>query len=352
MKKVIVCILFAAALAGCSSNNDDGPARLSIAVTDSPVDDADAVVVTFTGLELLGSDDGVRESFTFAEPISVDLLQFQGDQSRFLIEGEEVPVGVYDQVRLIVDTENASCNNLTGDFASYITIDGTDYPLVVPSGGASGLKVMGPITVAQGGTAAYTIDFDVRKAIAERGATGCYNLKPVLRVVDNAEVGTLTGTVDAELLQQAGCTADAATGAGAAVYVYQGSGIAPDDVDGTDPEPLTSSLLTLEDDGSGDFTYEVGFLLAGDYTAAFSCQAGDDTAEGNEEIAFTGAANVAIAADEVTTQNFSLTPEPTPTPAASATPAPTESPEPTATPTESPAPTESPEPTATPTPSP
>lgn len=339
LSKVIGSVLMAAIVAGCNGN-DDGPARLSIAVADSPVDSAEAVVVTFTGLELLGSDGGVRESFTFAEPISVDLLKFQGDQSRFLIEGEIVPVGVYDEVRLIVDTANASCNNLTGDFASYITIDSTDYPLTVPSGGSSGLKVKGPITVAQGGTASYTIDFDVRKSIAERGATGCYNLKPVLRVVDNAEVGKLTGTVDAELLQQEGCTADTATGAGAAVYVYEGSGIVPDDVGGTGPEPLASSLLTLDGGGSGDFTYEVGFLLAGDYTAAFTCQSGDDTAEGDEDIAFTGAANVTIAADGVTTLDFALAPAPTPTPAGSPEPTPT------------PAPTESPEPTATPTPTP
>lgn len=343
MNKVIGGILLAAVMSGCSSNDNNGPAKLSIAVTDSPVDNATAVVVTFTGVELLDSGGGVSQSFTFDAPKSIDLLQMQGAQSEFLIEGEVVPVGVYDQVRLIIDTPNASCNNLTGTPASYIQFGGPNSPkdpLVVPSGGASGLKVMGPITVAQGGTASYTIDFDLRKSIAERGATGCYNLRPVLRVVDNAQVGTLSGTVAPTLLQQDGCTADPATGDGAAVYVYSGSGVVPDDVDGTDPEPLTSAQLTLQDDGS--FSYEIGFLLAGEYTAAFTCQAGDDTAGGNEAIVFTGAANVSIAADTTTTQDFSLTAAPTPTP----TPAPTESPEPTATP----APTESPAPTPTPTP--
>lgn len=302
----LVCSLFAAAvLSACGSDNDSEGA-LSLAVTDAPVDGAEAVVVTFTGVELLGEDGGVRQSFTFDAPQSIDLLALQGDNNQFLIQGEVVPVGVYDEVRLIVDTENASCNNPSGEPASYITIDGVDYPLVVPSGGSSGLKVKGPLTVAAGGTASYTVDFDLRQSIAERGATGCYNLKPVLRVVDNAKVGTLAGTVDGALLVDAACTTDPLTGEGAAIYVFSAAGTTPDDVDGTEPEPLTSSLLTPKQDDSGDFSYEVGFLLEGAYTVALTCQAGDDDPEADDAIAFDPVADVAITADTVTTQDFEL----------------------------------------------
>lgn len=302
----LVCSLFAAAvLSACGSDNDSEGA-LSLAVTDAPVDGAEAVVVTFTGVELLGEDGGVRQSFTFDAPQSIDLLALQGDNNQFLIQGEVVPVGVYEEVRLIVDTEDASCNNPSGEPASYITIDGVDYPLVVPSGGASGLKVKGPLTVAAGGSASYTVDFDLRQSIAERGATGCYNLRPVLRVVDNAQVGTLAGTVDGALLVDAACTSDPVTGEGAAVYVFSAAGTTPDDVDGTEPEPLTSSLLTPKPDDSGDFSYEVGFLLEGAYTVALTCQAGDDDPEADDAIEFDPVADVAITADAVTTQDFEL----------------------------------------------
>lgn len=319
--------LFAAALCGllaaCGGGGGGGTGKISMGVTDAPVDDADEVVVTFTGIELLGGPDGTK-SFTFATPQQVDLLLQQGDQQFFLIQDEVVPAGVYQEVRLLTDVPNASCNAVAGDpeLASYISIDDVKYPLIVPSGGSSGFKVKGPITVAAGGSAAYTVDFDLRKSIAERGTTECYNLKPVLRVVDNAQVGTLAGTVDPALLAGSDCTADPLTGAGAAVYVFQGAAVTPDDFDNNAPEPLTTGMLTPAFDQNQlltGFSYEVGFLLAGDYTVAFSCQAGDDAppltadpADGDDTdavgpvVLFEQPTDAAIAANTTTTVNFAL----------------------------------------------
>lgn len=304
MRRILATATLAVLLAACGSDNDNDSqtAKLSLSVTDAPVDTAEAVVVSFIGVELFPRGGGDTVSFEFDQPLSIDLLALQGDNSAFLIDEADIEPGVYDELRLIIDTENASCNNLVAPFASYIRIDGTDYPLIVPSGGASGLKVFGPITAAAGGSAAYTIDFDLRRSIAERGVTGCYNLRPVLRVVDDAEVGTLRGTVDPALLTDSTCTADPVTGAGAAVYVFEGAGVVPDDADGVDAEPLTSALLVPIEDGG--FIYEVGFLLAGSYTAALSCQAGDDEATTDDAIAFAAVADVAITPDAVTEQNF------------------------------------------------
>lgn len=285
-------------------------ASLSVGVTDAPVDDAQAVVVTFTAIELLDGDDQVRQSFVFDEPVSVDLLQQQGDQQFFLIQDRQVPVGVYEQIRLIVDgPTSASCNAAQSnpDHPNYITVDGVDYPLIVPSGAQTGLKIQGPITLAAGGSAAYTVDFDLRKSVAERGVTGCYNLRPVLRVVDNAAVGTLVGEVDPALLADASCTSDPVSGVGAAVYVFSGAGQTPDDFDGSDPEPLTTALLQPEPSAGvpQSFTYEVGFLLEGDYTVALSCQAGDDApAPIDDDIEFILPADVLVVAGEATQVDF------------------------------------------------
>lgn len=307
-------------LAGCGGGSfDGGTGSLSLGLTDAPVDDAEAVVVTFSGVELL-SGGGVRERFTFTTPQTVDLLDFQGDQQFFLVNDVQIAAGVYDEVRLIVaDQTNASCNAAMANpnHPSYITVDGTDYPLIVPSGGQSGLKVKGPITIAAGGSAAYTVDFDLRKSIAERGTTGCYNLRPVLRVVDNAQVGTLSGSVDPALLADSACTADPVTGEGASVYVFSGAGIVPDDFDGdaTTVEPLTTALLTPVLDGSTvvSFSYEVGFLLEGSYTVALSCQAGDDvpppgTVEepANNAIAFIQPGTVGIVRNTVRDYDFTV----------------------------------------------
>lgn len=295
-----------------SGTGTSGTGSLSLAVTDAPVDNADAVVVTFTEVQLIAGENGdeASETFVLDSPRQIDLLQLQGSQSEFLIEGQTVPVGTYEQIRLIIDAPDTSCQNPSAPFASFITIDGTDFPLAVPSGAQSGFKFNGPITIATGNAVAYTIDFDLRQSIAERGATNCYNLRPVVRVVDNAEVGTLTGTVDGDLLMNSACTADTATGEGAAVYLFTGADAATDDVDGTDPEPLTTALLEPLDNGTGDFSYEIGFLLSGDYTAALTCQAGDDDPETDDAITFDPVVGgVSISADTVTTQDFSATPE-------------------------------------------
>ena len=321
IKPALIATLSLALLGACSdsdsggSGGSGGSGSLSLGVTDAPVDDAEAVVVAFTAVELLDAEGEVALRLDLDQTQQVDLLEQQGDNQFFLIQDEQIPVGVYEEVRLIVaDQTNASCNAAQSnpEHPSYITIDDTDFPLIVPSGGQSGLKVRGPLTIAAGGRAAYTVDFDLRKSIAERGATGCYNLRPVLRVVDNAQVGTLRGSINPALLADSSCIADPVTGRGAAVYVYAGAGVTPDDFDGTNPEPLTTALLKPElvgDDQLTGFSYEVGFLLEGDYTVALSCQAGNDLpAPSNDDIAFLQPTDVTVVRDTSVTVDFDVVP--------------------------------------------
>lgn len=284
MKKPLLVASASLLLAACGGGGGTDSGSLNLSVTDAPIDNADAVVVTFTGIDLRREGEETIE-IVFDDPISLDLLQLQGNNSAFLIQGQELPAGVYDDVRLRVAGEpSAACNAGTGPYDSYITINGNDEPLIVPSGATSGYKVKGGITIAAGQRGDYTVDFDLRKSIAVRGNTGCYNLNPVLRVVDNAVTGTLTGSVDPALLADVSCASvsegDVSTGAGSAVYVYEGT-VTPDDFDGiTDdvngPDPLTTAMLVPPAEVGGNFTYEVGFLLTGDYTVAFTCQAGND----------------------------------------------------------------------------
>ncbi len=305
-----VLVPFLIACGGGGSGQKSG--KLSLGVTDAPVDQADAVVVTFVAIELLDAQGAVSQTFDLDPPQSIDLLTLQGNNSALLVQNVDVPAGVYEDIRLTLDTENANCQNLTAPFASYISIDGTESPLVVPSGGQSGLKVRGPLTIATGGSASYVIDFDLRKSIAQRGNTGCFNLRPVLRVVDTSEIGSLTGLVDGDLLVDENCTADPLTGAGAAIYLFAGTNVTPDDVDGIAPEPLASALLTAQPDESGDFSYTIGFLPAGDYTAAFTCTAADDDPEIDDfgsdpepgNVRFGAALALVISPDSVTRQDF------------------------------------------------
>lgn len=81
-----------ALLAGCSdSGSGGGTGALSLGVTDAPVDDADAVVVGFSAVELLDAEGGVAQRFDFDEIQTVDLLEQQGDNQFFLIQDEQIP---------------------------------------------------------------------------------------------------------------------------------------------------------------------------------------------------------------------------------------------------------------------
>jgi len=305
--KTLIASLAFGSLIACGGGGG-GTTTVSFGVTDAPVDDAEAVVVTFSAVDLLDGNGDKVEGFTLDTPVQVDLLALQGANSEFLVTDVAIEPGEYQEIRLIAEAANPNCNNLGDpvDFDSYITVDGTKYALVVPSGAQTGLKVKGPIAIAAGARASFIIDFDLRKAISERGNKGCYNLSPVLRVVDQAQTGTLQGTVDAELLADSSCTADTQDGSGAAIYLFDGIDATPDDV-GSASEPFASSNLVATE--GGDFTYEIGFLLEGSYTAALTCQAGDDVASTDDNIAFLDQNNVSITADGLTTSNFEVAEE-------------------------------------------
>src|SRR5262249_50264544 len=93
---------------------------------------------------------------------------------------------------------------------------------------------------------------------------------------------------------------------GNVVYVYAGSGITPDDVDGKAPDPVATAKATPA--ANGDYTYRV-VLAPGDYTVAFTCQAGNDDPEADEtgttkEIKIIATANKPVTAAVETVANF------------------------------------------------
>lgn len=151
--------------------------------------------------------------------------------------------------------------------------DGGQKTLFVPSGAQTGLKLVSGFSVPEGGSANFTIDFDARKSIVNpQGGQADYYLKPTLRLIDNSEAGTIVGTVDASTVIQTEC-ADPSTYTGM-VYVYQNSGVTPDDL-GSGNEPLVAVPVSDEED-PGVYTYKAAFLAEGDYTVSYSCSTDDN----------------------------------------------------------------------------
>jgi len=272
-------------LPGCGDGGGTG--KLSLAITDAPVDGATAVVVQFTGVEVKPADGSAR-TFAFAAPRQINLMALTGTDSELLLDEAEVPSGQYEWVRLMVDASE------DGIADSYIDLeDGSRHELEVPSGDQSGLKLHSGFAVPNGGEANFTLDFDLRKSVHEPMDAGdSYKLRPTLRIVDNATSGAIAGTVQSELVPE-GCAP--------AVYVFAGSGVTPDDVDAVAPEPVSSAMPALN---AGDYDYTVGFLATGPYTVTFTCDADADNPATDDTLVFTGTQDATVAAEQTTTVNF------------------------------------------------
>jgi hypothetical protein len=255
------------------------------------VDGATAVVVKFTAVELK-PEGGNAFTIELAPAATVDLLALAGGNSRTLLDAHTVPAGHYEWVRLLIEAQQ-------NQPSSYIDLaTGERFPLFVPSGSESGLKLIRGFNVAAGSISNFTIDFDLRKSvIAPPGQSPNYLLKPVLRIVDNLRVGTIAGTVAAALVP-ADCSPQ--------VYIFTGTGIVPDDLDSAaspDVDPLVSVPVTL-DAASGEYRFRAGFIEVGDYTATFTCNGAADTPEGEEVLVFAGTQNLTVVANQTTTIAF------------------------------------------------
>lgn len=277
MKKLALPLLMTTGLLqGCLNDSDGGNSTLTLGLTDAPVHEASEVVVQFSGVEFKTGSEQI--SIDFDEPQSINLLDYQGAQSVALLDNETMPAGKYQWVRLKVDTQGLN--------DSYIIMaDGASYELSIPSGSESGLKLVQGFTLPENGSADFTIDFDVRKSMVENN--NGYSLKPALRLVDNVKIGHISGSVASEQLTN--CAAPS-------VYAYEGADVTPVEEGDASTAVVASSLVDDQNQ------YEIGYLLAGVYTLAFTCDA--DTAESGDTVNFSETQNVTVVVDTTVTADF------------------------------------------------
>jgi len=281
----------AIALAGCgSSGTGEQTGILNLSVSDGGIEDAAKVCIKFDGVELKKADEEAPISIDLNAPVIVNLLANQGANSQ-PITNEQVPAGNYQWIRLMVDANRGNDSGsadsdlttdecLADDGSYLITEKGMLYSLFIPSGGQSGLKLIKDITIPVNASANYTAEWDLGKSfIAPPGLTPDAIMKPVVKLVSNNEVGTLVGQVADALVESETCDAEFAP----KVYVFN-DGIPPNPIDypPEDPDaifepdpndPVATGLVEQQeqDDGSMQYRYSIGFLLALDYEVAFTC---------------------------------------------------------------------------------
>lgn len=284
-------------LASCGGGSGDSSTAMgtfSLSVTDGPIDSASKVVVEFDGVSIKPAEGEVIE-FMFDEPKSIDLLQLQGSLSEGLVSGVSVPAGAYQWIRLHVSAEQ---DNIMDSYLELV--DGTQQELRIPSGAETGLKLVSGFTVPAGGAADFTVDFDLRKSVTSPPGLSGAILKPALRLVDNVQVGSVIGTVSADMINAVCADPNVDDGS---VYVYAGADVTPVDIQGTETDPVITALVNVVD---GEYSYEVGFLVEGDYTLAYTCAAAGDDPAAVDTIAFEASATVPVLAGVPTGYDFTL----------------------------------------------
>ena len=279
---------------GSSNDDDDISAQLSVGITDGPVENASAIVISFNAIELHGAENTIIE---FDPAKTINLLDYQGTDRLLLLDNKKLTAGDYQWLRLsIVESD------------SYIRLNGTQrHPLVIPSSAQTGLKLNRNFTLGAGNHTDFTIDFDLRKSIHQEG-TGDYTLRPTLRLVDNLDVNTITGTIAEALITDPNCNNGSNNDTGNAVYLFAGHDALIQDIQTNTNDPITSASVNYNSN-STKYEFTIGFVPIGDYSIAFTCDALldssiDDNSVGNtqakDEVNFSNAVNLNVNDDNVT----------------------------------------------------
>lgn len=170
MKKSIVLLGFAvAALTAC--NKDKGNGFITVRLTDAPAA-YQQVNVDIQKVEVhLVPNSGTAQWISLPTKSGVyDLLALQNGIDTSIVNTTQLAAGKITQMRLILGTNNSVMEN------------NTVYPMTVPSGSETGIKIPGPIQVVGNSTLSVLLDFDASKSVNQQG-TGDYQLKPVIQAL-------------------------------------------------------------------------------------------------------------------------------------------------------------------------
>jgi hypothetical protein len=248
--------------------------------TDEPADPAiTAVRVNLKGLDLRRSD-GTTRPLEFRDGEVVDLLDFVAGDPLRLFANEELPVGSYTGVRLRFDADEDPNEVAEGL---------VETPLRLQPGNFAAVD----FTVEEDGDQreAFTLLLDLRQSLAFDDGDAEYTLTPALRAVRTDDAASIEGDV-AQI-----CPVGTALQQSAALYLFAGRDVEPDDIDRLDTEPLaTTRVFATTTIG---LRYALRFLAAGDYTLAFTCFGDEDLPGESDDLAFLRVRNVRIDEGEV-----------------------------------------------------
>lgn len=174
-------------LLGCSEDSTTGNSNgsqgdIKIYLVDTPYDyDAVNIVVTEVSVHFASSDSLSGWVVINGTTRTINLLNLTNGNVDIL-GTSRLNVGSYSQIRLKIGT------------GSNVVVDGQTYPLDIPSGSQTGLKLNHQFEIEANTLYEVTLDFDVSRSIHITG-NDQYQMRPVIRVIANVISGSISGVV-------------------------------------------------------------------------------------------------------------------------------------------------------------
>ena len=155
-------------LVACTKDNNDGDGTtLRVRLTDAPLQ-ADSVNVDIQQIRVKFREDSLSGWMDLTTQAGVyNLLGLQNGVDTLIAQGN-IPTDVVKEIRFVLGSNNS------------IVVNGVNYPLTIPSGSESGLKLKVDKRL-NGSLDSLLIDFDAALSIHQTG-NGTYMLKPVLKI--------------------------------------------------------------------------------------------------------------------------------------------------------------------------
>jgi len=258
--------------------------------TDPPADPQIAQLrVSLLGLEFR-KVDGAAATMEFRTGELVDVLDLSTGDPMRLFTSEQLSSGRYTGVRLLFDE---------GVDATATTTGGDVFPVVLADGAFAAVDFT--VQDDESSSESVTLTLDLRQSLDFDQVDDEYTLTPHLRAVRTGEAAQITGSVNVA------CPAGTSLILGGAVYLFAGTDITPDDIDGVAPEPYATTAV-LPDTISGQLTYALRFLAPGDYTIAPTCRGNGDQPVADDDLEFGDAVNATVEASQVLQRNLTETP--------------------------------------------
>ena len=163
---ILMALLLIVIVNSCQKEKGSGTTTLRVHLTDNPYN-ASEVNVDIREVRVKVGDDSTGWASLNTNASIYNLLGLQNGVDTLLATGV-IPTGVLKEIRFVLGDDNT------------IKIDSTVYPLTIPSGSESGLKIK--LNKQLNATIdSLVIDFDAALSISQTG-TGEYKLQPVLKI--------------------------------------------------------------------------------------------------------------------------------------------------------------------------